>query len=271
MLKLIKRSGLKAVFVAGLVGLLSSCSSTELSSIDGAKKQSFALAATNRFDPSEQLKAQKLRVKEQKRKLALTKKKPSKSSLKAKIASAKKQADSDAKRLANFDKMLARLPESQVKYFSNQRASIATKKNASKAAFNKLQYAAMPRSAGKGGARYHSLIAKYAAANGIPLKLAHAVVRVESAYRANARGGAGEIGLMQLKLATARGMGYRGSAKGLYDPATNIRWGMKYLGKAHQLSGGSTCGTILKYNAGHGAKRMNPISARYCKRVRRYI
>jgi soluble lytic murein transglycosylase-like protein len=33
-------------------------------------------------------------------------------------------------------------------------------------------------------------------------------------------------------------------------------------------SGGTTCGTILRYNAGHGAKRMNPISARYCRRVR---
>jgi len=82
---------------------------------------------------------------------------------------------------------------------------------------------------------------------------------------------AGEIGLMQIKLATARGMGYKGSRKQLYNPATNLYWGMKYLGKAHRLAGGSTCGTILKYNAGHGAKRMNPISRRYCNRIRRII
>jgi soluble lytic murein transglycosylase-like protein len=46
---------------------------------------------------------------------------------------------------------------------------------------------------------------------------------------------------------------------------------MKYLGKAHQLAGGSTCGTILRYNAGHYAKRMNPVSSRYCGKVQRIL
>ena len=101
--------------------------------------------------------------------------------------------------------------------------------------------------------------------------LAHAVVRVESNFRANARGAAGEIGLMQLKPATARMMGYRGSTKGLYHPETNIKFGMKYLAKAQKLGGGPLCQTILKYNAGHGAKRMNPISANYCAKVKRYL
>lgn len=118
---------------------------------------------------------------------------------------------------------------------------------------------------------YGKLIAKYAAQNGVPYRLARAVVQVESSFRAGVTGGAGEIGLMQIKLATARGMGYKGTRKQLYNPATNLYWGMKYLGKAHRLAGGSTCGTILKYNAGHGAKRMNPISQRYCNRVSRII
>ncbi len=125
------------------------------------------------------------------------------------------------------------------------------------------------KGAGKGN--YGSLIARHASAHGIPVRLARAVVRVESNFRANARGSAGEIGLMQLKLSTARMMGYRGSAKGLYHPETNIKYGMKYLAKAQSLSGGSTCGTILKYNAGHGAKRMNPVSARYCAKVKRLM
>jgi soluble lytic murein transglycosylase-like protein len=114
---------------------------------------------------------------------------------------------------------------------------------------------------------YDALISQHAGTHGVPVELAHAVVFSESSYNADARGSAGEIGLMQLKLATARGVGYRGSAKALYDPATNIEYGMKYLGKAHQLSGGTTCGTILKYNAGHGAKRMNPVSQAYCNKV----
>lgn len=123
--------------------------------------------------------------------------------------------------------------------------------------------------ASKGG--YGSIIARYAAAYGVPVSLAHAVIRVESNYRVNARGSAGEIGLMQIKPATARGMGYSGSAAGLFNPETNIKYGMKYLGMAHKLGGGSTCGTILKYNAGHGAKRMNPVSAAYCSKVKRHM
>ncbi len=124
--------------------------------------------------------------------------------------------------------------------------------------------------AGKGSA-YDAIIARHAASHGVPVALARAVVRIESNYRANARGRAGEIGLMQIKPSTARMMGYSGSAKGLYDPETNIRWGMKYLAEAHRLGGGDTCGTILRYNAGHAAKRMNRISAAYCAKVKRHM
>jgi hypothetical protein len=63
---------------------------------------------------------------------------------------------------------------------------------------------------------------------------------------------------MQIKPATARGIGFSGNAQALYDPETNIRYGMKYLAQAQQLAGGDLCGTILRYNAGHGARRMNP-------------
>jgi len=114
---------------------------------------------------------------------------------------------------------------------------------------------------------YGKLISSYAKSNGVPEALAHAVISVESNYRPTARGAAGEVGLMQIKPATARMMGYRGSTKALYNPETNIKYGMLYLAKAHQLGGGTTCGTILKYNAGHGAKRMNPVSKRYCGKV----
>ena len=39
---------------------------------------------------------------------------------------------------------------------------------------------------------------------------------------------------MQIKPATAKMMGYSGSKKGLFDPETNIKFGMKYLGKAQR-------------------------------------
>ncbi|MCQ1571978.1 lytic transglycosylase domain-containing protein [Neorhizobium galegae] len=118
---------------------------------------------------------------------------------------------------------------------------------------------------------YTQLIAKYADEYDVPEELALAVVRIESNFRPTVKGSAGEIGLMQIKPATARLMGYRGPDYGLYDPETNIRYGMKYLAGAHELGGGKICGTILKYNAGHGAKRMNPVSKRYCNRVQAVI
>jgi soluble lytic murein transglycosylase-like protein len=118
---------------------------------------------------------------------------------------------------------------------------------------------------------YDRIIARYARSYGVPVSLAHAVIRVESNYRPGIRGRAGEIGLMQVKLQTARGMGYRGSARGLYNPSTNIRYGMAYLGQARKLGGRSVCGTILKYNAGHYAKHMNPVSAAYCSKVKAHM
>lgn len=121
------------------------------------------------------------------------------------------------------------------------------------------------------GSGYEAIIARHAASHGVPVALARAVVRVESNFRANARGSAGEIGLMQIKPSTARMMGYSGGAKGLYDPETNIRWGMKYLAAAHRLGGGDTCGTLLRYNAGHAARRMNKVSAAYCAKVKRHM
>lgn len=114
---------------------------------------------------------------------------------------------------------------------------------------------------------YSGLIAKYAKENGVPVELATAIVQIESNFNPKMRGSAGEIGLMQVKPATARLMGYAGTAKGLFDPETNIKFGMKYLAKAQELGGGPTCNTILKYNAGHNATRMNPISEKYCGKV----
>ena len=116
-----------------------------------------------------------------------------------------------------------------------------------------------------------SLIRKAAAKHGVPVKIAKAVVEVESNFNPRARGAAGEVGLMQIKPATARGIGYRGSTKALYDPATNLEWGMKYLAGAQERANGDLCGTILRYNAGHYAKRMNPVSQRYCSKVKRIL
>jgi soluble lytic murein transglycosylase-like protein len=116
-------------------------------------------------------------------------------------------------------------------------------------------------------AKFEALIRKHAKEHGVPEDLALAVVEIESMYRPDALGRAGEVGLMQILPRTARYIGYEGSTEDLFHPDTNIRYGMKYLGKAHRLGGGTTCGTILKYNAGHSAKQMNAVTRDYCKRV----
>ncbi|MCZ2204069.1 lytic transglycosylase domain-containing protein [Bartonella sp. A05] len=118
---------------------------------------------------------------------------------------------------------------------------------------------------------YEALIQKLATKYKVPINLAHAVISIESSYKAFTKGSAGEIGLMQIKPSTARGLGFNGSVQDLYDPATNLEYGMRYLARAYKLSGGNTCRTILKYNAGHAAKKMNAISAKYCSKVKNYL
>lgn len=113
-----------------------------------------------------------------------------------------------------------------------------------------------------------AVVDKEARANGIPIALARAVVRIESNWNAGLTGRAGEVGLMQIKHQTARGVGYTGSRAALYDPATNIKWGMRYLAGAYRLAGGDTCGTVLRYQGGHGAKRMSSMARTYCNKAR---
>ena len=113
-----------------------------------------------------------------------------------------------------------------------------------------------------------AVVDKEARANGIPIALARAVVRIESNWNAGLTGRAGEVGLMQIKHQTAKGVGYTGSRAALYQPETNIKYGMRYLAGAYRLAGGDTCGTVLRYQGGHGATRMSSMSRTYCSKAR---
>lgn len=112
-----------------------------------------------------------------------------------------------------------------------------------------------------------SIVRRHAEANGVPFSLANAVVMVESRYRPSAMN-AGNYGLMQIRLQTARGVGYQGDARGLLNPDTNARYAMKYLAQAHKAAGGDICRTIMKYQSGHRAVRMNGANRAYCGKVR---
>jgi soluble lytic murein transglycosylase-like protein len=112
--------------------------------------------------------------------------------------------------------------------------------------------------------------AHHAASHGIPAKLADAVIKVESRYNPRAAN-AGNYGLMQIRLQTARGVGYSGGAGGLLDAETNLRYGMIYLAMAYKAAGGDICGTVMRYQSGLGARGMSGANRAYCAKVRQYI
>ena len=55
------------------------------------------------------------------------------------------------------------------------------------------------------------------------------VIEQESGGRSAVVSSAGALGLMQVLCSTARWLGMTGACEQLYDPATNIRYGAKYL------------------------------------------
>ena len=110
------------------------------------------------------------------------------------------------------------------------------------------------------------LIVRYAAQNDLPVALADAVIRLESRYNPAARNGA-NVGLTQINAGTARSLGYMGEVAGLLDAETNLRYGLKYLAQAYKLAGGDTCGTILRFQAGHRAQAMTRAARTYCTKV----
>ena len=106
-------------------------------------------------------------------------------------------------------------------------------------------------------APYEKLVAVHAKANNVPEVLVHRVIVRESKYHANLVGRGGTIGLMQIKLPTARGLGYTGDAAGLRDPDTNLAWGIKYLAGAYRAANGDHNRAVRYYAGGYyyAAKR----------------
>src|SRR5256885_15247739 len=82
-------------------------------------------------------------------------------------------------------------------------------------------------------AAYETMVAAHARANLVPEALVHRIIVRESKYHPDLVGRGGTIGLMQIKLATARGLGYTGDAAGLRGPNTNLTLAVEYLSGAH--------------------------------------
>src|ERR1051326_1353197 len=112
------------------------------------------------------------------------------------------------------------------------------------------------RDAAPGQGAYAGLVARHAAANGVPASLVHRVIMRESRYNPRAVS-KGNYGIMQIRLGTARAMGYTGTAAGLLDPEVNMTYAVKYLAGAYQAAGGSESRAVANYARGyyHQAKR----------------
>jgi soluble lytic murein transglycosylase-like protein len=110
---------------------------------------------------------------------------------------------------------------------------------------------ALSQSATAGEAQYAEMVAAHARANGVPEALVHRVIMRESRYQPHLVGRGGTIGLMQIKLATARGLGYTGDAAGLRDPETNLTYAVKYLAGAYRAANGDHARAIRYYAGGY--------------------
>jgi soluble lytic murein transglycosylase len=82
--------------------------------------------------------------------------------------------------------------------------------------------------------RYESIVRTHARNYDLPPTLLAAVIYTESKFDADARSGAGAVGLMQLLPETAKGIAIRTGGDGfvvadLLDPEINVRYGSWYL------------------------------------------
>jgi hypothetical protein len=121
------------------------------------------------------------------------------------------------------------------------------------------------------GHKLDGMIARYAKTYDVPVKLVHRVVKRESNYNPSAYN-SGNYGLMQIRYKTAQGMGYKGSAKGLFDAETNLKYAVKYLRGAYLVADGNPDRADRLYRTGYyyDAKRKGLLVATGLKPASEY-
>jgi soluble lytic murein transglycosylase-like protein len=97
-------------------------------------------------------------------------------------------------------------------------------------------------------APFESTISEHATRMGVAADLVRAVIQVESAFNPRAVSSKGAMGLMQLMPATARDLGVTDP----FDPADNIRGGVKYLKQLLDRFDQKVELALAAYNAGMG-------------------
>jgi len=104
--------------------------------------------------------------------------------------------------------------------------------------------------------QYDPIIQACARQFNVPADLIHSIIRAESAYDSSAISPKGAVGLMQLMPETAT----QYEVADRFDPAENIKGGVKYLKDLCKLFNGNTAKVLAAYNAGQEAlKKFNGI------------
>lgn len=103
---------------------------------------------------------------------------------------------------------------------------------------------------------YSEYVTKYAEQYDVPVNLVYAVIRTESSFDPEAVSSAGAVGLMQMMPSTFRWLtddmlGESLADEMLYDPETNVRYGVYYLRRLYDRYGDWTT-ACAAYNAGSG-------------------
>ena len=93
-------------------------------------------------------------------------------------------------------------------------------------------------------------ISHYAGVYDVPESLIRRSIVRESGYNPTLHAGP-FWGLMQIRLDTARGVGYRGPARGLLDADTNLKYGVAYLSNAYVVAGGNPQRALALYASGY--------------------
>jgi hypothetical protein len=97
---------------------------------------------------------------------------------------------------------------------------------------------------------YDEFIAHQAEMHGVPEPLVHRIVKRESRY--NPRLVHNRCyGLMQIKYATARSMGYKGAPQGLLDPQVNMTYAIPYLSNAYRVADGDEDRAVALFAGGY--------------------
>lgn len=85
------------------------------------------------------------------------------------------------------------------------------------------------------------------------VRLLKAIIQVESNFNPSAVSNKGAIGLMQVMPATGKRLGVEDPSKQLFDPATNVNAGAKYLRYLMDMFADQPTLAIAAYNAGEAA------------------